>query len=276
MHNPQVPETLEGWSVLHQMFTLGRERLRALAPSDRRALAHEAAELLGAMEGRAEGPSAVVQLLGHKADLMLIHFRKSFEELARVKADVARARLHDFMTPATSFVSMVELGLYEMTGKIHEELKTRGLQTGSEPFERAFDEEIARQRERMMGRLFTEIPPRRHVCFYPMSKRRGEVKNWYTVPFDKRAAMMREHGFIGRAYSGQVTQVISGAVGFDDWEWGVDLFADDPVVFKKLIYELRFDEATADYAEFGPFYVGLQFKASELPRLLDGEAPAPI
>jgi chlorite dismutase len=107
-----------------------------------------------------------------------------------------------------------------------------------------------------------------------MDKRRGEIKNWYTVPFEKRAAMMRDHGFIGREYTGQVTQIVSGSTGLDDWEWGVDLFADDPLVFKKLIYDMRFDEASAEYAEFGPFYVGLRFPARELPRLLEGQVPA--
>jgi peroxiredoxin len=273
MHNPQVPETLEGWSVLHQVFRVRWQEWKALPEPSRREAAQEAAGLLAEMEGRDDGPTSVVQLLGHKGDLMLIHFRRTFEDLARDELRIARARLHDFLEPATSFVSMVELGLYEMTGKIHEDLRARGLATGSEEFERAFDAEMERQRERLQGRLFTEVPARRHVCFYPMNKRRGETKNWYALPFERRAAMMREHGLIGRGYSGQVTQIISGSVGFDDWEWGVDLFADDPIVFKKLVYELRFDEASADYAEFGPFYVGLRFAACELPRLLEGEAP---
>ena len=106
-----------------------------------------------------------------------------------------------------------------------------------------------------------------------MNKRRGEHKNWYAESMEERARMMLDHGKIGRQYAGQVTQVITGATGFDDWEWGVDLFADDPLVFKKLIYEMRFDEASAWYAEFGPFYVGLQFSPSELPRFLEGELP---
>jgi peroxiredoxin len=112
------------------------------------------------------------------------------------------------------------------------------------------------------------------VCFYPMNKRRGEIKNWYSVPFEERAQMMREHGHIGRGYHGKVTQIISGSIGLDDWEWGVDLFADDPMVFKKLIYEMRFDRASAEFAEFGPFYVGLQFAPSRLADLLDGRTPA--
>lgn len=274
MHNPQVPETLEGWSVLHQMFRVRWDRLKALAASARRTIVEDAAEVLAGMEGRPEAPTALVNLLGHKGDLMLIHFRKTFEELSQAELRLTQTALFDHLAPTSSYLSIVELGLYEMTGKIHQDLAGRGLAAGGEEFDRAFDEEMARQRERMIGRLFAEIPKRRQVCFYPMNKRRGEAKNWYTVPFEKRAAMMRDHGLIGRAYAGQVTQIISGSIGLDDWEWGVDLFADDPLVFKKLIYELRFDEASADYAEFGPFYVGLQFKARQLPRFLQGETPA--
>jgi chlorite dismutase len=273
MHNPQVPETLDGWSVLHQMFRLRRDALKALPAARRTAIAREAAGLLGSWQGRKEGPSAAVQLLGHKGDLMLIHFRRSFDELAETELQWGQTALADLAEPATSYVSVVELGMYEMTGKIHQDLGARGLATGTEEFEKAFDEEMARQRERMMGRLYPEIPRRRHVCFYPMDKKRGEERNWYATPFEKRAAMMREHGFIGRAYSGQITQIISGSIGFDDWEWGVDLFADDPLVFKKLIYEMRFDEASAVYAKFGPFYVGLQFAAPGLEGLLEGRTP---
>jgi peroxiredoxin len=125
-----------------------------------------------------------------------------------------------------------------------------------------------------VGRLFTPIPRNRYVCFYPMDKRRGEVHNWYTVEFARRAEMMLEHGKVGREFAGKVTQIISGSIGFDDWEWGVDLFASDPLTFKKLIYEMRFDEASAKYAEFGPFYTGLQFSPEELPKFIEGEVPA--
>ena len=274
MLNSQVPETLEGWCVLHQMFRIRWDAWKLQARDRRRKVAEEAAALLSPLEGRKEGPSALVQILGHKADLMLIHFRKSFDDLSQIQLQIAGLGLHEYFEATSSYLSIVELGMYEMTAKIHEDLKTRGLKAGSEEFDRAFDEEMAKQRERVIGRLLSEIPRRRQVCFYPMNKRRGESKNWYTVPFEKRAAMMREHGLIGRAYSGQVTQIISGSIGLDDWEWGVDLFADDPLVFNKLIYEMRFDEASADYAEFGPFYAGLQFGARDLPSLLEGRTPA--
>jgi chlorite dismutase len=274
MHDPKVPETLEGWSVLHQMFRVRWPEWRVRPGDLRQRLAAEASEALAAMGGNGHGTSVLATLLGHKGDLMLIHLRRSFEELQAAQVAVARLGLAAFLEPTTSFVSMVELGMYEMTALIHKRLGERGLAKGSGEFDAGFAAELEEQRRRVESRLFVEIPSRRHVCFYPMNKRRGEQRNWYAVPVEDRARMMLEHGKIGRQYAGQVTQVISGAIGFDDWEWGVDLFADDPLVFKKLIYEMRFDEASAWYAEFGPFYVGLQFSASELPTYLEGHVPA--
>ena len=254
--------------MLHQVFRIRWNAVRASTPSQRAAVTEEGAGILASPADPAAGASVLVQLLGHKGDLMVIHARPGFDELAATQLALSRSRLSDWLEPATSFVSIVELGMYEMTAKIHQQLADRGLETGSADFDRAFDEEMARQRERVKGRLFVELPPSRYVSFYPMNKRRGEGRNWYLEPFERRAAMMREHGMVGRHYAGRVIQIISGAIGFDDWEWGVDLFADDPLVFKKLIYELRFDEASAAYAEFGPFYVGRQLRPGDLAGIL--------
>lgn len=285
MHNPFVPETLEGWSLLHQTFRIRWQDLRRLSAAARTELAAEAVSLLrtsagapavGIAENNVDGVSgrtALVQLLGHKGDLMLVHARRTFDELSQAQLDFAQSRLFDSLEPTMSYVSIVELGMYEMTAKIHEQLAEKGLTLGSDDYEEAFDAAMEVQKTRVMSRLYIDLPERRHVCFYPMNKRRGEIKNWYSVPFEDRAQMMREHGHIGRGYSGKVTQIISGSIGLDDWEWGVDLFADDPMVFKKLIYEMRFDRASAEYAEFGPFYVGLQFAPSRLADLLDGRTP---
>ena len=106
-----------------------------------------------------------------------------------------------------------------------------------------------------------------------MDRRRGEDKNWYTLPIEERARQMGEHGMVGRRYAGEVKQIITGSIGFDDWEWGVDLFADEPLVFKKLIYEMRFDQVSAVYALFGHFYVGVRVPAAKLENLLSGELP---
>jgi peroxiredoxin len=274
MHDPRVPETLEGWSVLHQMFRIRWSGWQALPAAERATLAAEATQALVLMQRGEEGSTVPVTMLGHKGDLLLIHLRRDFDALQAAELAVARLGLAPFLEPTTSFVSVVEIGLYEMTGRIHRRLAEQGLKTGSDEFETAFDAEMKEQERRVAGRLWLDVPARRHVCFYPMNKHRGEVKNWYAEPFEARAKMMLEHGKIGRHYAGRVTQIISGAIGFDDWEWGVDLFADDPLVFKKLVYEMRFDEASVWYGEFGPFYTGLQFSPSELPKYLEGEVPA--
>jgi chlorite dismutase len=274
MQDTLAPLTLEGHYLLHEMFHLRRAEWSRAPEERRRAWVQEASALLGGMEARADGASCAVAALGQKADLMLIHFRPSLESLHEAQLSVARLGLRDLLEPAGSYVSVVELGLYEMTLKLYGELEGRGLKPDTPEFSQALAEEMARQRERMKGRLTGAIPKRRYVCFYPMNKKRGEIKNWYAEGVRRRGEMMREHGFIGRRYGEQVTQIISGSIGFDDWEWGVDLFADDPLVFKKLVYEMRFDEASSWYGEFGPFLVGLQFSVSELGRFLEGNTPS--
>lgn len=269
MHNPFVPETLEGWSVLHLMYRVRWDRLRGVPAGDRDRMAQDAVQALAVPDA---GSTAFVQMLGHKADLMFVCFRRGFEALAQAQLALSRTELHDYLEATTSYVSVVELGMYEMTAKIHQQLG-QTFKPASEEFERAFDAEMETQQQRVMNRLFLELPRARYVCFYPMNKRRGETVNWYSETFERRASMMREHGMIGRHYAGRVTQVISGSIGYDDWEWGVDLFAQDPLVFKKLIYEMRFDEASAKFAEFGPFYTGLQFAPAQLGTLLGGAVP---
>ena len=239
-----------------------------LSDTDRARLADEAVAAVSA----GDGPTAFAQILGHKADLMITCFRRSFDALAAAQLAWSRTGLARYLEPTTSYVSVVELGMYEMTAKIHEQLGAK-FKPGSEEFEKAFDAEMETQRGRVQSRLWNEVPPFRYVCFYPMNKKRDGGDNWYSESFEKRAAMMREHGMIGRTYAGKVTQVISGSIGYDDWEWGVDLFAQDPLVFKKLIYEMRFDEASAKFAEFGPFYVGLQFASGQLAAYLAGRVP---
>ena len=182
-------------------------------------------------------------------------------------------RLWPFLEITSSYLSIVELGLYNMTAQLYHSLRDKGAVPGTAEWADQVEAQLQQARKSMATRLFPDVPARRYVCFYPMDKKRGEEKNWYNVPLEERQRMMQDHGFIGRGYAGKVTQIISGSIGFDDWEWGVDLFADEPVVFKKLVYEMRFDEASALYGLFGQFYLGLQFRAAALPKLLNGECP---
>jgi len=270
---PSVPLTIEGYSVLHQMMRFRWSAWRQLRAAHKKAIVDEAAKLLSKMEQGTSGQSALYSLIGHKGDLMFVHFRPSFDELNRAEMQLSGLRLSDYLEPATSYLSVVELGLYESSLKTYRELTEQGIEPHSEEWKQAIHETLARQREAMRPRLFPEIPKSRYISFYPMDRRRGEDKNWYTLPIEERARQMNEHGLVGRRYAGEVRQIITGSIGFDDWEWGVDLFADDPLVFKKLIYEMRFDEVSAVYAQFGHFYVGVRCSWCSLGKLLNGEVP---
>ena len=267
---PPVPLTIEGYSVLHQMMRFRWAAWRTVDPSHQAEILAEAQSALAEMEKNAGGQSAVYSLLGHKGDLMLVHFRQSFEELNQVERRLARLRLSDYLEPTTSYLSVIELGLYESTIKTYQDLVEKGIEPYSDGWKQAIAETLARQKEAMRPRLFPELPKNRYVCFYPMDRRRGEERNWYTLPIEERGRQMNEHGLVGRRYAGEVKQIITGSIGFDDWEWGVDLFADDPLIFKKLIYEMRFDEVSAVYALFGQFYIGLRCTAADLGTLLGG------
>ena len=268
---PPVPLTIEGASVLHQMMRFRWSAWRALSVADRSAILEEAVRspVLGGMEQPSDGrQSALFSLLGHKGDLLFVHFRRSFEELNIAQLQLAKLRLSEYLEPTTSYLSMVELGLYESTSDTYRTLAEKGIKLHSEEWNREVEAVLERHRKAMAPRLWPEIPGTKYICFYPMDRKRGETKNWYQESMSDRQRMMKEHGLIGRRYAGEVRQIITGSIGFDDWEWGVDLFAEDPLVFKKLIYEMRFDEVSAVYALFGTFYVGVRVPLKDMAEIL--------
>ncbi|MGH7798901.1 MAG: hydrogen peroxide-dependent heme synthase [Candidatus Binatia bacterium] len=271
---PATPLTLDGSFLLHQMFRVRWPAWRGLGSPEQKHILTSARELFAAMAQNPQQATGLFSLLGHKGDLMLVHFRKSLDDLNHAELTLARSELNEYLEPTSSYLSVVELGLYEASVKAYAEWTDKGLRPGTAEWNREAEAELAKQREATAPRLWPEIPQRRYLCFYPMSKFRGEAKNWYGEPLRERQRMMREHGMIGRHYAGRVTQVISGSIGFDDWEWGVDLFADDPLVFKKLVYEMRFDEASAVYGLFGAFFVGLRFPPTQLDTFFDGKTPS--
>jgi chlorite dismutase len=268
-----VPESLDGWAILHRMFRFDRRRWDALDAPRRDAVERDATALLAALARDPDTDLGLAQLLGHKGDLMLTHYARSFDALGEAQARVDKLALRDYLEPYESYVSMLELGLYGDTPRFHAELRDRGLKPHSDAWNEAFDAMLrdAAEEPRNAGRLWAKIPQRRYVCFYPMNKKRDGADNWYNTPYDERAKLMLEHGKIGRSFHGQVTQVISGSIGFDDWEWGVDLYADDPLIFKKLVYTMRFDEASSRFGEFGQFWTGMQFSVAQLGVFLAGE-----
>ena len=271
---PPVPLTLEGSSLLHQFFRFDWKAWRATPPGDRDRIAAQAVETLRRFERAGlDAPiqSALFSELGHKGDLILIHFRDSFEALNQVELELAQTKIYDYLELRHSYLSVVELGLYESSRKTYEAASAKELETYSPAWQAEVAATLERQSAAMAPRLFPAVPEAKYLCFYPMDRKRGEHVNWYTVPFDERQRMMHEHGLVGRRYADVVKQIISGSIGFDDWEWGVDLFADDPVVFKKQIYEMRFDEVSAVYALFGTFQVGVRLPVERLQSWLEGK-----
>jgi peroxiredoxin len=261
-----MPLTLEGASLLHQMLRVRWAAWRALTAEERAEILKDASAALAAMEPEGTG---AFSMFGHKGDIMLVHFRKDFNELSRVEPALAKLKLWDYLDQTSSYLSVVELGLYESSEKVYLALSEKGIKPHTPEWNAEVEDTLARQRTAMHPRLFPEIPKDPFICFYPMDRKRGEHRNWYQVPMPERQRQMQDHGAIGRRYAGKVKQIISGSIGLDDWEWGVDLFAADPVIFKKLIYEMRFDEVSAVYALFGTFFVGRRVIASELGSLLE-------
>jgi chlorite dismutase len=274
MSTQEVPETLEGWYVQHEVYTVNWPQWRTVEASQRAAIVEASTAWCTAQVTPADGSSACFSLLGQKGDLMLVHFRRSLEALNGVELSFRQTGLFAYLQPVYSYLSVIELGLYEALGAVQRKLATSGFETGSADYEAAYQQELEHQKIALQPRLYPMMPAGRYLCFYPMDKKRGETHNWYMLSMDERRHLMRGHGMIGRKYAGKVTQIISGSVGLDDWEWGVSLFADDPLVFKKLIYEMRFDAASALYALFGAFYVGIRVAPSDLGTWLSGALPA--
>lgn len=262
----EPPHTVEGAYMLHQYFTVDWPTWHELSRGRRRALLDEAGETLADLFQRKDADEAggAYRVLGHKADLGFVHLRRTPEELLDVEHRVSRLGLHGYLNLTTTYFSIVELSVHGVQDRHGALLREKGIEPGTPEWDRALEEALEAEKDRLRHRLYPELPETRYQCFYPMSKRRGETYNWYALNSKERGMMMRGHARVGRLYTDKVTQIISASTGLDDYEWGVDLFAEDALLFKKLVYEMRFDEASSRYAEFGPFLVGVRTEPGKL------------
>jgi chlorite dismutase len=246
----EAAQTLEGWYVLHDLRSIDWQAWNTATSAEKDAALNDLLKLVAdwqAVEENKEGSLALYSIVGQKADLIFMHLRETLTELNAIENAFNRSAFARFTLKEYSYVSVVELSNYMSP-------------PGTDPM----------QVPEIVARLKPILPKTNHICFYPMNKKRELQDNWYMLPMEERKTLMRSHGMIGRGYAGKVKQVISGSVGFDDWEWGVTLFADDALQFKKLVYEMRFDEVSARYGEFGAFYVGNLLTGESLSRLLQG------
>jgi hydrogen peroxide-dependent heme synthase len=242
--------TLDGWYSLHLFYTIDFTSLKVVEQADRQRMITELKRFVAKLDDNhaaKEGSYALYNITGQKADVMLWLLRPEMKDLNALENEFNKLAITDYLIPTYSYVSVIELSNY-LAGESNED-----------PY----------QNPHVRARLYPELPRSEYVCFYPMDKRRTAADNWYMLDMADRKAMMRSHGLIGRSYAGKVKQFISGSVGFDDHEWGVTLFADDVLQFKKLIYEMRFDEVSARYAEFGEFFVGHLLTADDLTPLFE-------
>jgi peroxiredoxin len=222
----------EGWAVLH-LFC----KVTPLADTDAALIAIRALKAPGHNIEADAHQAVTAALLGHKADVCLMALGPDLWRLRQFQTDIQAAGLD----VVDSYLSLTEVSEY-----------ARGI-----------------PEERRQARLYPQLPPegKPAFCFYPMSKRRGDVDNWYTLPYSDREKLMYGHGSTGRTFAGRVLQVITGSTGIDDFEWGVTLFAVHPDDLKDVVYTMRYDEASSRFAEFGSFYTGM---VAPLPDILVG------
>ncbi|MCU6709835.1 heme-dependent peroxidase [Paenibacillus sp. J5C_2022] len=244
----EAAQTLEGWYALHDFRSMDWTAWRLAEESERLWALDELRAFLaqwGVVEQQKQGSTAVYSIVGQKADFVFMHLRETLEELNEIEVAFNKTTFASYTYPTYSYVSIVELSNYMGA-------------SGGDPMENP----------EIVARLKPELPKWRHICFYPMNKRRSGNDNWYMLDMEERRAMMRSHGMIGRKYAGKVKQIITGSVGLDNWEWGVTLFANDALQFKKLVYEMRFDEVSARFGDFGDFYVGNLLDDEKVDELL--------
>jgi chlorite dismutase len=255
----------EGWHCSHLYYRFDRRELGKLSQDARQ----EASRAIAAVLDPA-GPEATARLQtsvvsGHRADFGLMLLDPDPLKIDAVHQRLMSGPAGAVLEPTYSFVSLTEVSEYvpsvEQYGK-------RLVEEGEDPNGPAYQAKLKayENREVMMRRqrLTPELPPWPSFCFYPMNKKRKVGENWFLLPFAERNRLMAEHGRTGMTFGGKVTQLITASTGFDDWEWGVTLWARNPEFLKEIVYKMRFDEASARYAEFGPFYVSYVMTPEEM------------
>jgi chlorite dismutase len=264
MH-PQSPSQLpepstrltEGWHCLHVYYQVIAAERQYLTPERREIGRIQLTELLNPARDGAPQRLQVSVCSGHRADLGLFLMDPDPLVIDAVHQGIQSSTLGPVLEPSYSFVSISEISEYVPTAAQYAE---RLKHEGTPPDDPSFAIKVQRYEERlpMMNkqRLYPDIPNWPVTCFYPMNKIRDPQANWYQLPFSQRSALMAEHATSGIKFAGKVSQLITASTGFDDWEWGVTLWGRNPEYIKEIVYTMRYDEASARYAQFGQFYIG--------------------
>lgn len=255
----------EGWHCSHLYYRFDRARLAGMSPAEIHAGREEFAAVLDAKSPTAPARVQTSVVSGHKADFGLMLLDADPLKIDALHQGLLSGPLGAALVPTYSFVSMTEVSEYVPTV---EQYGKRLVEEGTPADSPAFTAKVKayESREVMMRtqRLTPDLPPWPNTCFYPMNKKRKVAENWFLLPIEERQRLMAEHGRTGMTFGGRVTQLITVGLGYDDWEWGVTLWARRPEFLKEIVYRMRFDEASARYAEFGPFYVSYIMPAAAM------------
>jgi len=258
-------ELREGWHSLHLYYLVNQAALSQLTIDDRQYGVGQLKEILD--PNGANAPSRLQSFVtsGHRADFGLFLLDKDPLKLDAVKQAIRSSKLGTALIPTASFVSITEVSEYVPTV---EQYAAKLVATGTNVDDPSYPAKVKAYENRlpMMNkqRLYPEAPEWPVICFYPMNKIRHPNANWYQLPFSERSALMAEHATSGIKFAGKVSQLITASTGFDDWEWGVTLWSRTPEYIKEIVYTMRFDTASARYAEFGPFYIGYMMSPEEV------------
>jgi chlorite dismutase len=260
----------EGWHVLHLFYTVEHGQWALLDSEDKLTARTALCDLIEEIRTTPDCQLLTFSMVSPKADLGFILLCADLHQANALEKRLTLALGPDVLTPSYSFYSMTERSEYTTSeAEYVEQLTKDGFGPGTPEHEGKLAEWRARMAEYNKHRLYPVLPPWEAMCFYPMSKRRGlPGQNWYALPFEKRKELMLGHAKVGRKWHGKILQLVTGCTGLDDWEWGVTLLAHDPMDIKGIVYEMRFDEVTAQYAEFGDFYIGLRLPMEEIFRRL--------
>ncbi|QDT37919.1 hydrogen peroxide-dependent heme synthase [Stratiformator vulcanicus] len=254
----------EGWHCLHIFYQVDQSALQGLTPDEIRWGIGEIEVLLDPTRDDAPERLQTSVVSGHKADLAVTMMDPDPLKIDAVVQGIRSTPLGPVLIPAWSFVSITEISEYVPTVEQYSERLVREGTTPDDPSYRAKVNAYEKRLPIMnQQRLYPEIPNFPVACFYPMNKIRHPHANWYQAPFSKRSQLMAEHATSGIKFAGRVSQLITASTGFDDWEWGVTLWSRTPEDIKEIVYTMRFDEASARYAEFGPFYISYVMSASD-------------
>ncbi len=264
---PLVPR--EGWHVMHLFYHVDHAQWALYSDEEKRQAKTRLTELVQEIRATPDTHLLIFSIATPKADLGFMLLTPDLQTANIFEKQLSLSLGPEILSPTYSYLSQTESSEYTTTREQYAAetlIGEKGLGEGSAEFEAGLKEFDERMAHYLKHRLYPVLPDWPVVCFYPMSKRRNGTDNWYALDFDARKKLMAGHARVGRTYSGRILQLITGSTGLDEYEWGVTLLARDTIDIKSIVYEMRFDEVTARYGEFGDFYIGMQLPLDVLFR----------